>query len=412
MSWLTALRQRPLLSMLSAEVVGISGPRLALARTDKERADSAVYEGMNTAGFYAGGLALDQLGNALLKEAKPMGAKAMEAVRLGKSASMYSFLFGYMYSVPYFRNWFSEKFLHIKDFDNLVTEKSLDSQQETSQSDHHFLKTALESLGLAVAGGATALAGTKAILKAPALLKKLPTIPNAVKNHTLLGLGKNGMPSLLAIPELPSLVVWGAPSYIASIIGSRSDNEKREWIIKAATFFTSFAVLPNMVGAAAPRLAKPLARLMRTEATEAFVKNTGFVSKLASQIGFLSLSTLGQQKLTAHNLEKQQSEAETVSEPSSTPASSVQADITLPLLEEIQGEKAPWFIPTAPPATPAMGGSLRPATMRSNKWFATNPRRATLAPTPSLKQRTALAYGPTKFGVRPYAPPAFAAVAP
>lgn len=295
--------------MLTAELLGVNLPRIFLARTPAERVDVVSFEALNTVGFFGGGLLLDKLTNSLLTSPKPLTGKGLEILQLGKSLGLYSMLGSFMGAVPFFRNWLTSKVEHKTDFTHLLQKPRHQKAhpEELAAKRQQYLQRMWQILGAGALGMVGSFALTKAVLNQPRLLERLPNLPKAFKKHWLLGLtNETHQPSLLRIPNLAALTVWGWGSYAGAITASRGAAERREQWIKAASFTACFSVLPPLIGKLSPALAcllKPAAAVL----DEKFLANTHYVVKLASQVGLLAASTLGYQKLTAWHLSNKDS---------------------------------------------------------------------------------------------------------
>jgi hypothetical protein len=325
MSWLTTLRSNPISNTLAAEVLGINAPRILTARTPEERLDVTSFEALNTVGFFGSGLLLNKAVNPLFKMGKKPGTKALQVIQLGKSVGMYSFLGSYMFAVPFFRNYLTARIHQKTDFKALLqTEPNQKTDQfKLKQQEKHYLKQVGTVLGSGVLGTALVFTATRLTLTKPWLPSQLPNLGVFVQKALLLGIDeKSKMPTLLKMPDIPSLFVWGLTSYAGAICAARDKTERREQWIKAASFTVCFSVLPHFIKKAAPTLALRLRPSLTGEREkETFHANTGYLVKLFSQLGLLIASTLGYQQITANKLkslnEVVQTKDITTKEPSS-----------------------------------------------------------------------------------------------
>ncbi|MEM0951377.1 MAG: hypothetical protein AAGI66_04435 [Cyanobacteria bacterium P01_H01_bin.74] len=299
-----------------------------MARNSEERLDIASYEGLNSVGFFAGGLILNKALNrvfqkeaknalklsALGQTAKKHAEKTLTVINTSKSLAMYSLLSGFMFSVPYIRNWLTATVTHRNNFDNLLLEKNPPSSQlsENPKSDgldqekKSYRATATKALGLSAMTALGFTGAGKLILSKPKLLKYLPEIPRVIKEKLLLGVDKDSkLACLTKIPDLGTLIVWIGASYAGTISASRGKTERNEQWMKAASFVTCFSVLPQMIAKTAPKLVETFKPKLRNAAKKEAIQDVAYITKLFSQVALLTASTFGYQRITKRRLESQ-----------------------------------------------------------------------------------------------------------
>lgn len=275
---LTRLEKHPLAELVVKDIAAFNIPKIALARTWKERIDTATLELSNTGVTLVASLLLPplirplvhKLGNVaesqLKKEfsqvAPELGRKL--PVQLARMGSAFGFLFPFasaFWAAPFFRNWLTIQRTHSANFESMIGFDDLKDNKPRRSSEEEMAyqgKTALKILGTGLGLGVASIFGFGLLAKGMA--NKPGKLLTPLKNK-LEGGWKSGFDKLFDSMDLKGpasneikgrtaqLLFWGAPAYLGWLHGARSGNERRERAIQSANaifwfFFASRLTTP------------------------------------------------------------------------------------------------------------------------------------------------------------------------
>lgn len=232
------LESRTVLDTMTKEVVGINLPKIAVTRNNTERLDVAFSEIGNTmASFGAGGLLNAGLNKTFAKAQRAGNQWAV----LGRSAALYSTIFSLMWAMPFIRNYLTAKRTGHTTFTQVIGANGAsqgNQQADLASALADYKHKTLSILGLGAAGTLLAIGGSKlAIAKGLGrnLLEALHKSPKLAGNLLL----KDG--SFSNFSGLKALLFWGVPAYGGWIHAARDPYEKKEQLLKFASFMACFS---------------------------------------------------------------------------------------------------------------------------------------------------------------------------
>lgn len=272
---------------LAKEVLGINIPKILCTRTMNEKVDVATSEVGNTIAFTAGGLLLNKVLDFSFTQAKkgirlPVAQKGEEFWR---STALYSAIFSLMWAMPFIRNYITAKRTGFTDFSSFIVDKpqfakNKSNTDQLESSLQGYQKKAKSILGMGALGAFLSIAmGTmslrtglgmkqvESLINSPSLYhslhKKLglPQIPENLWQKVFKGVTDIRFQDLLLkkgqfsnFSGLPALLFWGVPAYGGWIHASRDPYEKKEQLLKFASFTACFFVMPLLIKKVIDRL--------------------------------------------------------------------------------------------------------------------------------------------------------------
>lgn len=274
---LTKLEKHPLGELVIKDIAAFNIPKIALARTWKERIDTATLELSNTGTTLVASLLLPpiirplvhKLGNVaegqLKKEFSEVAFKQGRKlpVQFARMGASFGFLFPFasaFWAAPFFRNWLTIKRTHAANFESMIGFDELKENKPRRSTDEEMTyqgKTALKILGSGIGLGVASIVGFSLLAKGMVKPGKLL----APLNNRLESGWKSGFNTLFDKIDLKGpasneikgrtaqLLFWGAPAYLGWLHGARSGNERRERAIQSANaifwfFFASKLTTP------------------------------------------------------------------------------------------------------------------------------------------------------------------------
>lgn len=233
------LEKRTLLDTMAKEVVGINAPKILFTRSKDERIDAATSEIGNTFGLIAVGGILNWGLKHLFKGVQAMGGRAEQWAILGRTGALYSSIFALMWAMPFVRNYVTALRTGKTSFTDVINSGAYGAQKEDVRTAMaHDKRKVWQVLGLG--GLATALFTGLGLLAAKkqaglGLLKGLFS-NNWIREKLLL---KNG--SFDDFSGLKAVLFWGLPAYGGWYDASRDPYEKKEQLLKFASFVAGFS---------------------------------------------------------------------------------------------------------------------------------------------------------------------------
>jgi hypothetical protein len=265
---------------LAKEVLGINIPKILCTRTMNEKVDVATSEIGNTIAFTTGGLLLNKLLDFSFTQAKkgirlPLSQKGEEFWR---STALYSAVFSLMWAMPFIRNYITAKRTGFTDFSSFIVDKpqftkNNSNTDQLESSLKGYRKKAKSILGMGALGAFLSIAigsislrtgiGMKQIeslINSPSLYHSLhkkmglPSVPENLLQKVFKGITDIRFKDLLLkkgqfsnFSGLPALLFWGVPAYGGWIHASRDPYEKKEQLLKFASFTACFFVMPLLI---------------------------------------------------------------------------------------------------------------------------------------------------------------------
>lgn len=273
--FLTYLDKQPLAELLFKDVTAFNAPKIALARTWKERLDTAPLELSNSATTLFFSLllprmlrkpvsAISQVAEKTLAKDIPFAERAatQAATKMARLGVSFGFFFPFaaaFWAAPFFRNWLTMKRTQTSNFESIIGFDGVKGKKprRTLQEEMLYQKQmAWKIFGTGVGLGALSIGGF-GLLARGAMRKNAASLGHKLAANLegkwqqpwnrffnyfdLKGKGVNqieGMPA--------QLIFWGAPAYLGWIHGARSDHERRERMIQSANALSLFFFAPKL----------------------------------------------------------------------------------------------------------------------------------------------------------------------
>jgi hypothetical protein len=275
--FLPMLEQRPLAGLVVKDVAAFNAPKVTLARSWKERLDTATLEFANTGITLLSSLFLPRLlrhpvskisgipVEALKREIPyTMQGQTSQAVKLARLGTSFAFFFPFaaaFWAAPFFRNWLTLKRTNSASFEAMIgfDELKNSAPQRSPQAEMAYQKKkGRQVFGVGLALGLASLLGFSAAARGIAgqngknlwtcLESRLET--DWKKNWSWLfekfDLKGKGAYQIAGGPA--TLFFWGMPAYLGWIHAARSRNEKRERLLQSANALFWFFFAPVLTG--------------------------------------------------------------------------------------------------------------------------------------------------------------------
>lgn len=275
--FLPMLEQRPLAELVFKDVAAFNAPKVTLARSWKERLDTATLEFSNTAITLLSSLFLPRLlrhpvsklsgvSVEALKREIPFAAQSAtpQAVKLARLGTSFAFFFPFaaaFWAAPFFRNWLTLKRTNSTNFEAMIGFKGVQNdkpQRSTQEELAHQKKKAGQVFGTGLALGLASLLGFSSAARG-VVAQKGKTLWSGLANR-LEGDWKKPSNWLFDKFDLKgknayqiaggpaTLLFWGLPAYLGWIHASRSKNEERERFLQSFNALFWFFFAPVLTG--------------------------------------------------------------------------------------------------------------------------------------------------------------------
>lgn len=276
--FLHSLEKQPLAELVFKDIAAFNAPKIALARTWKERIDTATLELSNTTITLLASLALplllrhpvskisDVAVDALKKEIPYANlASTPNAIKLARLGTSFGFFFPFaaaFWAAPFMRNWMTLKRTQSANFESIIGFDGVKSRgpKRSLQEEQAYQKnTAWKIFGSGVALGAASFTGFALAARSVGknagkqmasgfghglqqLMEKHPKSWNWLfNNFDLKGKSANQIEGWPA-----QLTFWGLPAYLGWIHGARSEHERRERGVQTGNALFWFFAAPKL----------------------------------------------------------------------------------------------------------------------------------------------------------------------
>lgn len=273
--FLAYLDRQPLAELVFKDVTAFNAPKIALARTWKERLDTAPLELSNTTITLLFSLfvpkllrkpvsAISQVAEKTLARDIPFAERAatQAAAKMARLGVSFGFFFPFaaaFWAAPFFRNWLTMKRTQTANFESIIGFDGLKGNKphRTLQEEMQYQKQmAWKILGIGVGLGALSIGGF-GLLARGAMRKNAASLGHRLAEQlegrwqqpwnrffNYFDLKGKGANQIEGVPA--QLIFWGMPAYLGWIHGARSGHERRERMIQSANALALFFFAPKL----------------------------------------------------------------------------------------------------------------------------------------------------------------------
>jgi hypothetical protein len=275
--FLPMLEQRPLAGLVVKDVAAFNAPKVTLARSWKERLDTATLEFANTGITLLSSLFLPRLlrhpvsklsgiSVEALKREIPytMQGQTSQAVKLARLGTSFSFFLPFaaaFWAAPFFRNWLTLKRTNSANFEAMIGFGGVQNnapQRSVQGEMAHQKKKGRQVFGAGLVLGVASLLGFSAAARGIAkqegkslwtrLASKLETDWKKPWGWLFEKFDLKGKGAYQIAGGPATLFFWGLPAYLGWIHAARSKNEKRERLLQSANALFWFFFAPVLTG--------------------------------------------------------------------------------------------------------------------------------------------------------------------